>query len=268
MKILAIGDVVGQAGVAYLRSNLRKIKQKYSADLVIVNGENAAEIHGIGQNDAEDIFYAGADVITTGNHAFGRYDIYSYLDDEKYILRPANFPGSAPGHGWCIVNAAGARVLVMNLQGNVSMKVTLANPFEATEKILEREAGHFDLALCDFHGEATSEKKAFGYHFDSRIHAVFGTHTHIPTADLQILPGGSGYITDLGMCGARDSVLGMEIGVATEKFVTHMPTYYRTAQGPQEAWGAIFELDPATGKCLAVEQVHLAEDGFSAQQRK
>ena len=156
MKILAIGDVVGQVGVAYLRANLRNIKQKYSADLVIVNGENAAEIHGIGQNDAEDIFYAGADVITTGNHAFGRYDIYSYLDDEKYILRPANFPGSAPGHGWCIINVAGMRVLVMNLQGNVSMKVSLANPFEVADSILKREAGNYDVALLDFHAEAKS----------------------------------------------------------------------------------------------------------------
>ena len=255
MKILAIGDIVGQAGVAYLRANLRKIKQKYSADLVIVNGENAAEIHGIGQNDAEDIFYAGADVITTGNHAFGRYDIYSYLDDEKYILRPANFPGSAPGHGHVIVNAGGARVLVMNLQGNVSMKVALANPFEVADSILKRESGNYDVAILDFHAEATSEKLAMGYYLDGRASVVFGTHTHVATADEQILPRGTGYITDIGMCGVIDSVLGVDKHIVIDKFRNNMPVRFDNARGKCMINGCIFNIDEKTGKCLDTETV-------------
>lgn len=253
MKILAIGDVVGQAGVAYLHANLRKIKQEYSADLVIVNGENAAEIHGIGQNDAEEIFYAGADVITTGNHAFGRYDIYSYLDDEKYILRPANFPGGAPGHGWCIVNAAGLRVLVMNLQGNVSMKVALANPFETADAILKREAGNYDIAVLDFHAEATSEKLAMGYYLDGRVQVVFGTHTHVVTADEQILPRGTGYITDIGMTGPDVSILGVATDCIIKGFTTAMPQRYRVADGKITSHGALFTL--SADKCIKAERI-------------
>ena len=253
MKILAIGDVVGQAGVTYLRANLQRIKQKYSADLLIVNGENAAEIHGIGQKDAEDIFYAGADVITTGNHAFGRYDIYSYLDDEKYILRPANFPGSAPGHGWCIINAAGMRVLVMNLQGNVSMKVSLANPFEVADSILKRETGNYDVAVLDFHAEATSEKLAMGYYLDGRASVVFGTHTHVQTADEQILPRGTGYITDIGMTGPDVSILGVATDCIIKGFTTSMPQRYRVADGKITAHGALFTI--SGDKCIKAERI-------------
>ncbi len=253
MKILAIGDVVGQAGVAYLRANLQKMKRNLGADLVIVNGENAAEIHGIGQNDAEDIFYAGADVITTGNHAFGRYDIYSYLDDEKYILRPANFPGSAPGHGYCIVNAVGVRVLVMNIQGNVSMKVSLASPFETADAILKREAGNYDIAVLDFHAEATSEKLAMGYYLDGRVQVVFGTHTHVPTADEQLLPRGTGYITDIGMTGPDISILGVATDCIIKGFTTAMPQRYRVAEGKITSHGALFTL--SGDKCIKAERV-------------
>ena len=230
-----------------------RLQPGYSADLVIVNGENAAEIHGIGQNDAEDIFYAGADVITTGNHAFDRYDIYSYLDDEKYILRPANFPGSAPGHGWCIVSVAGLRVLVMNLQGNVSMKVTLANPFEAADSILKREAGNYDIAVLDFHAEATSEKLAMGYYLDGRVQVVFGTHTHVPTADEQILPRGTGYITDIGMTGPDVSILGVATDCIIKGFTTAMPQRYRVADGKISSHGALFTI--SDDKCIKAERI-------------
>ena len=266
-RMLALGDVVGEAATLFLRRSLPRFRKEKGLDLVLANGENSSRRGGIDLESTEMLFSAGVDLVTTGNHVFRQREIYDFLDGAGSLLRPCNFPAACPGRGYAILSLSGLKVLVINVQSTLFMDA-LANPFEAVEKILEREAGRFDLAFCDFHGEATSEKKAFGYHFDSRIHAIFGTHTHIPTADLQILPGGSGYITDLGMCGARDSVLGMEIGVATEKFVTHMPTYYRTAQGPQEAWGAIFELDPATGRCLAVEQVHLTEEGLSAQQQR
>ena len=145
------------------------------------------------------------------------------------------------------------------VQGTLFMEA-LASPFESVERILQRENGKYDLALCDFHGEATSEKKAFGYYFDSRIGAIFGTHTHVPTADLTILPGGTGYLTDLGMVGGADSVLGMKKEIAIEKFLTRMPTYYQVAEGESEAWGAIFDLSPDTGKCLSCRQIHLTEE--------
>lgn len=253
MKILAIGDVVGQAGVAYLRANLQKMKRNLGADLVIVNGENAAEIHGIGQNDAVDIFYSGADVITTGNHAFGRYDIYSYLDDEKYILRPANFPGGAPGHGHCIISAGGLRVLVMNIQGNVSMKVSLASPFETADAILRRESGNYDIAVLDFHAEATSEKLAMGYYLDGRASVVFGTHTHVATADEQIMPRGTGYITDIGMTGPDISILGVAPECIIKGFTTAMPQRFRVAEGKVTARGALFTLNG--DKCTKVERI-------------
>lgn len=253
MKILTVGDVVGQVGVSHLRANLRKIKAALGADLVIVNGENAAEIHGIGQNDAADIFYAGADVITTGNHAFGRYDIYTYLDDEKYILRPANYPGSAPGHGSVIVNAAGERVLVMNIQGNVSMRDCLASPFETADAILRRESGNYDIAVLDFHAEATSEKLAMGYYLDGRVSVIFGTHTHVATADEQVLPCGSGYITDIGMSGPDRSILGVAPECIIKGFTTAMPQRYRVAEGKVTAHGALFTLDGK--KCTKVERI-------------
>ncbi len=253
MKILAIGDVVGQAGVSHLQAHLRKIKTSLGADLVIVNGENAAEIHGISQNDAVDIFYAGADVITTGNHAFGKYDIYSYLDDEKYILRPANFPGSAPGHGSVIINAAGMRVLVMNIQGNVSMRDSLASPFETADAILRRESGSFDIAVLDFHAEATSEKLAMGYYLDGRVSVIFGTHTHVATADEQIMPSGSGYITDIGMTGPDRSILGVATDCILKGFTTAMPQRYRVADGKVTSHGALFTLDG--NKCVKVERI-------------
>lgn len=253
MKILAVGDVVGQTGVSHLRANLRKIKNQLGVDLVIVNGENAAEIHGIGQTDASDIFLAGADVITTGNHAFGRYDIYSYLDDEKYILRPANFPGSAPGHGYCIINAAGIRVLVMNIQGNVEMKTALSSPFETADAILRRESGSYDVAVLDFHAEATSEKLAMGYYLDGRVHVIFGTHTHVATADEQIMPRGTGYITDIGMTGPDVSILGVAPECIIKGFTTAMPQRYRVAEGKVTAHGALFTL--AGNKCVKAERV-------------
>lgn len=253
MKILAIGDVVGRSGVDHLRLNLRKNANALGADLVIVNGENAAEIHGILPTDAEELFCAGADVITTGNHAFGRREIYSYLDDEKYILRPDNYPGSAPGHGYVIINVLGVRVLVMNIQGNVWMKVSLASPFTAADSILERERGKYDIAVLDFHAEASSEKLAMGHYLDGRVSVIFGTHTHIQTADEQILPNGTGYISDLGMSGPQNGILGVDSTVIVDSFLTAMPSRYRVADGRAVATGALFELDGK--RCISVKRV-------------
>lgn len=257
--MLALGDVVGQEATLFLRRELSRFRKENRVELVIANGENSARRGGIDRESAEMLYAAGVDLITTGNHVFRQYEIYDFLDGAGSLLRPCNYPAVCPGRGHTVLSLSGLRVLVINVQGTLFMEA-LANPFEAVEKILAAEAGKYDLAVCDFHGEATSEKKCFGYHFDSRIHAVFGTHTHVPTADLTILPGGSGYITDLGMCGAVNSVLGMERDAAIRKTMTHMPTRYQVATGPQEAWGALFDLDPDTGKCLSVEQVHWIDE--------
>lgn len=223
LRVLAVGDVCGSAGVEYLKKNLRLTAEANEVDLIVVNGENAADIHGISVADVSRLFKAGADVITTGNHAFGRRDVYPLYEDEPRLLRPDNFPPSAPGCGSVIVSAGGVRVLCMNLQGNVSMNEALASPFSSVDAILGREAGRYDVALLDFHAEATSEKIAMGYYLDGRAAAVWGTHTHVATADERILPGGTAYVTDIGMTGPSDGVLGVDAEVIIRRFVTQMP---------------------------------------------
>ncbi len=261
-RLLCFGDVVGEKSTLFLRRCLPSLRKEFSADLVIVNGENSARRGGIDKESAEQLYAAGVDVITTGNHVFRQRSIYDLLDGAESLLRPCNFPSSCPGKGYTVVNVSGLKILVINVQGTLFMDA-LSSPFETVEKILSREEGKYDFALCDFHGEATSEKKAFATYFDSRISAVWGTHTHVPTADLSILPGGTGYITDLGMVGGMDSVLGMKKEIAVERFLTHMPTYYEVAEGKTEAWGALFEIDPETGRCLGVEQIHRTEEDGS-----
>lgn len=254
MKILAIGDVVGRAGTDYLTAHLRRVRRELGADLVIVNGENAAGVRGLTPDDAADIFDAGADVITTGNHAFGQRNVYSLLDDEPLLLRPDNFPGAAPGHGSVIVNASGVRVLVFNLQGNVSMAQTLGDPFAAAEAILRREAGKYDLSVLDFHAEATSEKIALALFLDGRVSAIFGTHTHVATADERVLPRGTGYVTDLGMTGPVDGVLGVDAPTIIAQFRTALPQRYTVAEGRCASTGALFEFAP-DGKCRSIRRI-------------
>lgn len=254
MKLLAIGDVVGRAGTEYLLKNLRRERRELGADLVIVNGENAAGVRGLSPDDAADLFDAGADVITTGNHAFGQRSVYTLLDDEKRLLRPDNFPGTAPGHGSVTVNAAGLRVLVLNLQGNVSMAQTVGDPFAAADALLRREAGKYDLAVLDFHAEATSEKIALALWLDGRVSAFFGTHTHVATADEKILPRGTGYVTDLGMTGPENGVLGVDAQTIIAQFRTALPQKYTVADGACRSTGALFDLS-ADGKCRSVRRV-------------
>lgn len=258
-KILAVGDVVGHAGLQYLKQKLPGIRRQYAADLVIVNGENAAEIRGISREDVRDIFNAGADVITTGNHAFGQRNAYDTFDDESRLLRPANYPGTAPGHGSVICNISGVRVLVMNLRGNVSLYPALGCPFAAADAILRRETGNFDIAVLDFHAEATSEKAAMAYYLDGRVSAVFGTHTHVATADEKVLPGGTGFITDVGMTGPVHSILGCDPKPIITQFTTAMPQRYSVAPGECAGGAVLFELslsaENKTAGCLRVTRI-------------
>ena len=257
MKLLVIGDVVGEAGIDALHGLLRRIKRDTGADFVIVNGENAAG-NGVLSRQADDIFAAGADVITLGNHVFGKQQIVPYLDSRSDILRPANLAPQSPGRGWGIYDGPqGMRLLVMNLIGRCDMKFGPDNPFLCADRILKENEGMYDVALAEIHANATSEKLAMAYYLDGRAAAVWGTHTHVQTADERVNPKGTGYITDLGMTGPIRSVLGVEPEQSVESFLGGLPGRYRNPNGPCKLQGAVFTLDSATGLCTAVERVDI-----------
>lgn len=255
MKLLALGDVVGERALQFLVKELPQKRRELGADLVIVNGENVCDIKGISPTAADALIEHGVDIITSGNHVFDRRDIYDYLDRSKNLLRPLNYPPEAPGEGArVVVSADGWQVLVLNVSGCAFMDA-LANPIASVERALEAYRGKYDVAVLDIHAEATSEKLAIAHCFDGRIAAMFGTHTHVQTADEQVLPKGSGYITDLGMTGPVDGIL----GVAAESIIlrnrTRLPQRFTVAGGPLRASGALFDIDPATGRVKAVSRV-------------
>lgn len=252
LRILAVGDVVGLPGLSYLGRHLRSLKQLYKIDFCVVNGENANGV-GILPRQADLIFDAGADVITLGNHTFGRREICPYLDDHRYILRPANLAPSLPGRGWGVFETNAGPVAVANLIGRCAMDFTPDNPFRVVDKIL-KDVGTIPT-LIDFHAEATSEKLALAYYLDGRVSALWGTHTHVPTADEEVFPKGTGYLTDLGMTGAVRSVLGIEPQQSVETFLGGLAGRYRAPEGPCKLQGAVFSLDSDTGLCVGVERV-------------
>ena len=259
-RVLAVGDVVGNPGMDRVRRSLRYLKRTTGADFVIVNGENASVV-GITPRQAEDIFDAGADVITLGNHSFSKRDIVDYMEDNARILRPANYAPQAPGVGWGVYETNAGPVAVIDLQGRVSMDYTPDNPFLQVEKILKQL--DTKLIFVELHAEATSEKLAMGYMLDGRISALWGTHTHVPTADTQILPKGTGYVTDLGMTGPRHSVLGIRPELSIAKFRGDLPNRYQWAEGPTKMEAVLFTVDTATGLCKSSERVDLYDENSS-----
>ena len=254
MRILAVGDVVGASGLAHLEKKLWSVRNEKGIDFCVVNGENATDVSGISRGDALKIFDAGADVITLGNHTWGRRDIYDFLDENESIIRPANYPAGAPGNGYTIARVGGYRVLCMNLIGTVNLPAENC-PFRTADAILDRENGGYDMALVDFHAEATSEKIAMGRYLDGRVSAVFGTHTHVETADEQILPMGTAYITDLGMTGPTNGVLGVSYDIIISKFLTHMPHRFKVADGECKAHGIHLGVDESTGKSRSIKRI-------------
>ena len=252
MKILAVGDVVGGPGMDRVRRSLRWLKRQTGADFVIVNGENAAVV-GMTPHQAEDIFDAGADVITMGNHTFGKREIVEYLEDTDRVLRPANYAPQAPGKGWGVYETRFGPVAVIDLQGRCNMDYSPDNPFLAVEKILKEI--DTKLVFVELHAEATSEKLAMGYMLDGRVSAVWGTHTHVPTADMQVLPKGTGYVTDLGMTGPKHSVLGIQPHLSIAKFRGDLPERYRWAEGDTKMEAVLFTVDTETGLCRKAERV-------------
>ena len=249
MRILALGDVVGRQTVDFLQQRLWELRRREKIDLVIANGENVSDIKGISAKDADALLQTGIDLITLGNHTYGMRDIYDYLENSTRVIRPANYPPEAPGCGYTVCNVDGWRVLCININGRVYLDA-LASPFETVDRILTRESGSYDIAVMDIHAEATSEKLAIAHYFDGRVQVMFGTHTHVPTADEQILPRGSAYITDLGMCGPRNGILGTDRDAVIERFRTMMPVRFSVADGEIHASGAIFELDGTKAKSV------------------
>lgn len=253
LRILAVGDVVGLPGLSYLSRHLRSLKQLYKIDFCVVNGENASGT-GLTPKQADRMLDAGADVLTLGNHSFDRREICAYLDDCSYILRPENLLPSLPGRGFGVFETKIGPVGIVNLLGRCNLDFRPDNPFRVIDKVLKELDGL--PVLLDFHAEATSEKLAMAYYLDGRVSAIWGTHTHVPTADEEVFPKGTGYLTDLGMTGAVRSVLGIKPEQSVETFLGGLPGRYREPEkSTGKMQGAIFTLDDATGLCVGVERV-------------
>lgn len=228
MKILLIGDIVGNSGVKKIKDIIPEFKKKNNIDFVIANGENSADGIGITLKIYEDLKKSGVDVVTLGNHTWGKKEIFSFIEDE-HIIRPANLPKGVPGNGYTIKNINGKRIAVINLIGRVDVNVLSENPFQTVDEILTEIKGKADIIIVDFHAEATAEKIAMGYYLDGRVNCIFGTHTHVQTADETIFEKGTAYITDIGMTGPEKSVIGMEIGASIKRFVTTLPERYKVS---------------------------------------
>lgn len=256
MRILFIGDVVGQGGTRFLGERLPGLRRLWDPDLVIVNGENAAVGNGILPESARRIFDAGAGVITLGNHGLRRREIYSFLEQEEGIIRPANFHPEAPGRGWCVYDKPGLPpVTVVNLCGMAYMDCAWENPFSALDRILgEVPPGP---VFVDFHAEATSEKFCLAWEFDGRVSAVIGTHTHVQTADERILPGGTAFLTDAGMCGAFNSSLGVKPEQAVRRFRTKLPVRFDNDPGAVRLSGVLVEVDERSFRATGIERVNV-----------
>ncbi|MBQ6930886.1 MAG: TIGR00282 family metallophosphoesterase [Clostridia bacterium] len=254
MNILAIGDVVSTVGCEYLRKKLPSLKKMYGVDFCIVNGENSAAGNGITPQSADFLFDSGVDLITTGNHVFRRREIYDRLDTDPNIIRPANYYAGNPGKGFAVCDMGSVKIGVINLAGNAFMEG--ANPFTAADGVLKK-LDECRIVLCDFHAEATGEKRALGFYLDGRVSAVFGTHTHVQTADEQILPNGTGYITDLGMVGTMNSVLGVTPEAIITKLKTGMPTRFDNNEGECMLNACLFEIDKHSGKTTAVQRINI-----------
>jgi len=254
IKILALGDVVGQGAVSYLEANLQKKISELDADFTVINAENAAIGNGLDKASAQALLGAGADVLTSGNHIFRHSALHSFLEESSRLIRPLNYPADCPGNGYTVCRCGSLKILVMNVMGTIYGE-PLACPFDSVERVLARESGGYDVAILDIHAETTSEKAAIARYFDGRISAVFGTHTHVQTADARILANGTGFITDLGMCGPTDSILGVESRCIIEKLRKHMPQKFNVADGEISATGALFDIDTTTKRAISVTAV-------------
>lgn len=258
MNLLFIGDVVSSAGRRGLAATLPSLKERFGADLTVVNGENAAGGIGITEDTADDLFRAGADLITLGNHAYRRREAWDWLDREERVLRPANFRKSNPGHGFTVVEAGGFSVGVVNLIGRIGLDAAVS-PFDEADRLLDGPLESADAVIVDFHAEVTSEKVALGWYLDGRVSAVLGTHTHVPTADARVLPGGTAFISDVGMTGSRNGVLGVNRETVIERMRTGLPHRFYGCEGDVWVMGAAVRLAD-DGAALAIEAFQVPAD--------
>lgn len=255
MNILFIGDVVGRTGRQVLSARLHRLVDRHSIDLVVVNGENAAAGFGLTPDTARELFDLGVDVLTSGNHIWDKKELSGYLQDESRLLRPANYPPGLPGRGCGVFStSSGIEVGVINLEGRVFMS-NLECPFRTADRLLVELQRQTPIILVDFHAEATSEKTALGCYLDGRVSAVVGTHTHVQTADERILPGGTAYLTDAGMTGSRDSVIGIRKELAIERFLTQLPVRFEVAKKLPVLNGVVFSIDEKSGRATGIERI-------------
>lgn len=258
MNILVVGDVVGKPGVYAVKTKLPMLKKEYDADFVIVNGENSADGMGITKVILETLYDSGADVVTMGNHTWGKKDIFSFIDEEKNLIRPANYPDGLPGNGSTIVNCKNKKIGVIDLIGRVNVGGTFNSPFEkADEEIEKLKKDGADIIIVEIHAEATAEKIALAYYLKEKVNIVYGTHTHVQTADEKIYSTGMGYITDIGMTGPSDSIIGMEPSAALKRFLTQIPERYACAQGDIMLNAVLFKIDETSQKVTDIVRISL-----------
>ena len=256
MRVLAVGDIVGENGLKKLRNELPKLIKEQNIDFVIVNGENVAGGMGITHKLFNQIIEVGAHVVTLGNHTWSKKDVFNFIDDKK-ILRPANYPGNVPGKGHNVYNCKNKKIAVISLLGRTNMGVLAENPFLEADKILEKIKNQVDIIIVDFHAEASAEKIAMKHYLDEKVNIIFGTHTHVQTADEEITEKGTAYITDIGMTGPKDSVIGMDKQASIKRFVTTLPEKYRLAEGECKLNSCLFELDDETCRTNKIQRINL-----------
>lgn len=259
MRLLAVGDVCGNVGCEYVRAKLPSLKKEKNIDVVIINGENSADGNGVTKASAEYLFACGADIITGGNHSLRRKEVYEYLDSNEFLLRPHNLPDAEFGSGYCLADFGKFKMAVINLSGRIYLeRVGADNPFHSADELIEKaKRDGADIIVADFHAEATSEKIALGLYLDGRVSAFFGTHTHVQTADEQILIGGTGYITDLGMTGPKNSVLGVKSDIIINRLKDNDMSRFEFADGECALCGCIFDIDTSSKKTVSVERIRI-----------
>ena len=251
MNILFVGDVVGHNGRRAFRTYTPELRVKEHIDVVIVNGENCAAGKGFTRKALDELYQGGADIVTSGNHVYDKKDVLEFIDDEPFLIRPANYPGAAPGKGFCIYPFKAKNIGVMTLSGRAFMP-PLDDPFQKVEDLLREMQDECDIVLLDFHAETTSEKIAMGWYLDGRVNAVVGTHTHVQTSDAVVLPGGTAFQTDLGMTGPWYSSVGRDFRPVLQKFLSGIPARFDVAEGPATLEGAVITFDPATKRASAI----------------
>lgn len=259
---MMIGDIVGTTGRRMLKEQIQPLKQRYAIDLCVANGENAAAGRGLTPRLAQDILACGVDVITMGNHTWSKFELIDRIDSLPVVIRPANGPDSWPGRGYAIVRHPAGAVLVLNLQGRIFMD-PINDPFAAADRLLNQLKVEYNIKMTvvDFHAEATSEKLAMGWYLDGRVTLVAGTHTHVQTADERLLERGTAYITDVGMTGPRDGIIGMDRGSSLRRLVDRLPAPYEAAQGRGVFSAVVVSADPRTGQATRIERIQIAESG-------